>query len=74
MNKDIAMGQWNQLKGQALKQWGKLTEDDLAQIKGDSEILIGRIQERYGRTREEVASEVQRWLDESSATTASGQP
>ena len=74
MNKDIANGQWNQLKGQVRKQWGKLTDDDITQIKGDSQILIGKIQERYGRTREEVAGEVQRWLDESSANPGNPRP
>ena len=74
MNKDIANGQWNQLKGQVRKQWGKLTDDDLTQIKGDSQILIGKIQERYGRSREEVADEVQRWLDESSANPSNPRP
>jgi uncharacterized protein YjbJ (UPF0337 family) len=74
MNKDIANGQWNQLKGQVRKQWGKLTDDDITQIKGDSQILIGKIQERYGRTREEVAVEVERWLDESSANPSNPRP
>ena len=74
MNKDIAAGQWNQLKGQVRKQWGKLTDDDVTQIKGDSQILIGKIQERYGRTREEVAGEVERWLDESSANPSNPRP
>jgi uncharacterized protein YjbJ (UPF0337 family) len=54
MNKDIANGQWNQLKGQVRKQWGKLTDDDIAQINGNREQLEGKIQARYGYARHQV--------------------
>ena len=62
MNTDVLRGKWNQLKGNVRKQWGKLTDDDVDQIQGDSEILMGRIQERYGRTRDEAKREVDSWL------------
>ena len=62
MNTDVLKGKWNQIKGTVRKQWGQLTDDDVAQIQGDSEILVGRIQERYGRTRAEAEKEVDRWL------------
>jgi uncharacterized protein YjbJ (UPF0337 family) len=62
MNTDVLKGKWTQLKGNVRKQWGKLTDDDVDQIQGDSEILMGRIQERYGRTRDEAQREVDRWL------------
>jgi uncharacterized protein YjbJ (UPF0337 family) len=55
-------GQWKQLKGQVRKQWGKLTDDDLDQIHGDAEILAGKIQERYGRARDEAQKEVDRFF------------
>ena len=51
MNDDILKGQWKQLQGQVRRQWGKLTDDDIAMIKGDRDILLGKIQEHYGRTR-----------------------
>ena len=62
MNTEVLKGKWNQLKGNVRKQWGKLTDDDVDQVKGDAEILQGRIQERYGRTKEEAQREVDRWL------------
>jgi uncharacterized protein YjbJ (UPF0337 family) len=62
MNTDVLKGKWHQVKGNVRKQWGKLTDDDLDQIQGDSEILMGRIQERYGRTKDEAQREVDRWL------------
>jgi uncharacterized protein YjbJ (UPF0337 family) len=61
MNKDVFKGKWNQLKGNVRKQWGNLTDDDVDQIKGDAEILLGRLQERYGRTKEEAQREFDNW-------------
>jgi uncharacterized protein YjbJ (UPF0337 family) len=58
----VLQGKWTQLKGQVRKQWGKLTDDDVDQIQGDAEILQGRIQERYGRTKEQAQQEVDSWL------------
>jgi len=63
MNSDILKGQWTQLKGQVKQQWGKLTNDDLDQIEGSRDILIGKLQERYGRTRDEAEHEADLWLD-----------
>ena len=62
MNTDVLQGKWTQLKGQVRKQWGKLTDDDMDKIQGDAEILQGRIQERYGRTKEQAKEEVDNWL------------
>ena len=63
MNKDTFKGQWHQLKGQVRKQWGKLTDDDLDQIRGDAEILAGKLQERYGRSKDQISPEVDRFLE-----------
>ncbi len=62
MNRDQVQGNWNQLKGKAQQQWGKLTNDDLDQIEGKQTELAGRIQERYGKSREEAEREVDEWL------------
>ena len=62
MNEDTLTGQWTQLKGLVREQWGKLTDDDLDQIQGRSEQLIGRLQERYGWARDEAKREVDNWL------------
>jgi uncharacterized protein YjbJ (UPF0337 family) len=67
MNEDILKGQWMQLQGKVRLQWGKLTDDDVAQIKGSSEVLRGKIQEYYGRTREEAEKDVTEWLENESA-------
>ena len=54
MNEDRIKGQWKQLSGKLKAKWGKLTDDDLAVAEGDSEYLVGRIQERYGIARDEA--------------------
>ena len=63
MNSDYLEGNWNQLKGRVRRQWGKLTDDEIDIIRGDQEILIGKIQEHYGRSREEAEREVRDWLE-----------
>ena len=63
MNEDILKGQWKQLKGRARQRWAKLTDDDLAEIEGDREVLAGKIQEYYGRTREQAEEELKRWIE-----------
>jgi uncharacterized protein YjbJ (UPF0337 family) len=65
MNDDVFKGQWMQLKGKIREQWGKLTDDDLDQIQGKSEQLIGRLQQRYGWQREQAQREVDAWFDNS---------
>ena len=63
MNEDTLKGQWNQVKGHLRKQWGRLTDDDLDQIKGSRDILLGKLQEYYGKNREENERELGTWLD-----------
>ncbi len=63
MNTDTLKGQWQQVKGNVRKQWGKLTDDDLDVIQGDSEILAGKLQERYGRTKEQAKADLDTWLE-----------
>jgi uncharacterized protein YjbJ (UPF0337 family) len=64
MNKDIIQGKWKQLKGSVQKKWGELTDDELDQIAGDQEKLAGKIQEKYGISKEEAEENVNSWLDE----------
>jgi uncharacterized protein YjbJ (UPF0337 family) len=68
MNRDTLKGQWMQVKGKIREQWGKLTDDDLDKIQGNAEMLLGKIQEHYGRTREQAEKELDRWLEEQGST------
>ncbi len=64
MNKDIMEGKWKQIRGKAKEWWGRLTDDDLDFIDGNQDQLIGKLQERYGYSRERATQEVNERLDE----------
>lgn len=58
MNWDQIAGNWNQAKGKIKEQWGELTDDDLTVIAGKRDILAGRLQERYGISKEEAEKQL----------------
>jgi uncharacterized protein YjbJ (UPF0337 family) len=60
-NWDRIEGNWKQLQGKMQLQWGMLTNDDLALVEGRRRELVGRIQERYGITRDEAERQVAEW-------------
>lgn len=59
MNKEQFKGNWNQLKGEIKKKWGKFTDDELLQVEGDYDKFEGKAQELYGDKKEEITE----WLD-----------
>jgi uncharacterized protein YjbJ (UPF0337 family) len=61
MNWDRIEGNWKQFKGNALQQWGKLNEDQLDVIAGKRDVLLGRIQELYGISRDEGEKQLADW-------------
>lgn len=63
INEDILKGNWKQFKGDIQRRWGELTNDELDQIEGNREKLIGTIQERYGKSRAEAEREVNDWMN-----------
>jgi uncharacterized protein YjbJ (UPF0337 family) len=54
-------GKWNQVKGSVKEKWGKLTDDDLQVIDGKRDLLVGKIQERYGITKEQAEEQISQW-------------
>jgi len=54
MDKLEIKGRWNEIKGKLKQAYGDLTDDDLRHEEGKDEELAGRIQQRLGKTREEV--------------------
>jgi uncharacterized protein YjbJ (UPF0337 family) len=61
MNWDTIKGKWTQMTGSAKTQWGKLTDDDLKQVEGQKDKLVGKIQERYGIAKDEAERQVDDW-------------
>jgi uncharacterized protein YjbJ (UPF0337 family) len=61
MNRDTIEGQWTQLKGKVKQQWAKLTDDDIGKIEGRRDVLIGKIQERYGIAEDEAEKQIKQF-------------
>lgn len=63
MNREQMAGSWRVMRGKVKEQWGRLTDNDLTEISGRHDQLVGKIQERYGKQRDQVERDVDRWLD-----------
>ena len=61
MNKPWAVERWNEVKGKAMERWRKLSDADLTRIDGQREKLMGIVQQRYARTKEEAEEELRQW-------------
>jgi uncharacterized protein YjbJ (UPF0337 family) len=59
MNSDIIKGKWKQLNGKIKAKWGDLTDDDLTIAEGNREYLAGKVQERYGVTKDIAVKQVE---------------
>jgi len=63
MNKDILEGNWKQLRGAIREKWGELTDDELEQIAGKRDKLVGSLQKRYGYSRDEASRQIDDFLN-----------
>ncbi|MGE5213397.1 MAG: CsbD family protein [Nitrospirota bacterium] len=52
-------GSWNEVKGKLKQKYGQLTDDDLAFAEGKEDELLGRLQKRLGRTKDELRAEIE---------------
>jgi uncharacterized protein YjbJ (UPF0337 family) len=52
-------GNWNEVKGKLKQKYGQLTDDDLTFAEGKEDEMLGRIQKRLGRSKEEVREMVE---------------
>jgi uncharacterized protein YjbJ (UPF0337 family) len=57
MNQDILKGKWQEIKGKIKERWGKLTDNDLVEIQGKGEKLLGLLQKKYGYIRDKAELE-----------------
>ena len=53
-------GSWNELKGKLKQKYGQLTDDDLAFAEGKEDELLGRLQKKLGKSKEELRAEIER--------------
>ena len=61
MNWDQIEGGWKEMMGRAKAKWCDITDDEWTSIAGRRDELVGAVQRRYGRAREEAEAEVDEW-------------
>lgn len=59
MDKFEIKGNWNELKGKLKQKYASLTDDDLTYSEGKGEEMLGKIQKKVGKTREELIKEIE---------------
>ena len=59
MEKLRVKGSWNEMKGKLKQKYGNLTDDDLTFAEGKEDELYGRLQQKLGKTKEEVRREIE---------------
>ncbi len=56
---DLQMkGNWNEVKGKLKQKYSTLTDDDLAMAEGKEDELLGRLQKKLGKAKEELIKEI----------------
>lgn len=63
MDENIWKGKWKEIKGGIKEQWGKLTDDEIAEVEGKQEKLSGLLQKKYGYSKDEAEEHYNRFLD-----------
>ena len=58
MDKLELKGKWNEIKGKVKQSYADLTDDDLRYEEGKDDELVGRLQQKTGKTRDDVI----KWL------------
>jgi uncharacterized protein YjbJ (UPF0337 family) len=66
MNKDQTQGKWDRFTAKVKKQWGDLTDDEVKKAEGNKDELIARIQEKYGDSKESIASKFNEFMGDES--------
>ena len=58
MNRDEFKGKLTELRGRVKQKWGQLTDDEIAEAQGDRDILAGKIQQKYGGSKQQIRREL----------------
>jgi uncharacterized membrane protein/uncharacterized protein YjbJ (UPF0337 family) len=62
MNWESIEGRWHELEGEIRNNWSKLTDDDVGQLAAKKDVLVGKIQQRYGVLKDDAERQVDEWL------------
>lgn len=60
MSEEKWKGRWNQIKGKIKQAYGNVTDNDLAYEEGKEDELLGRLQEKTGKAKDEIRN----WLND----------
>jgi uncharacterized protein YjbJ (UPF0337 family) len=60
MNKLQLKGSWNEIKGKLKQQYGNLTDDDLAFADGKEDELLGRLQKKLGKSKDDLRQMIEK--------------
>lgn len=74
MNWEQIEGKWSQMKGSVKQKWGRLTDDDLSFINGSRDKFVGRLEERYGLSKEQAQKQIEDWTSTVPATHPEKEP
>ncbi|HWL84789.1 MAG TPA: CsbD family protein [Polyangiaceae bacterium] len=61
MNWSQFEGQWHQVRGNVKSKWGRLSAEDLRNITGTKDVLLGKFQERYGAVKSDAQKQLDTW-------------
>ena len=61
-NSDTLKGQWKQIKGEVRRHWGRFTDDEVEEMKGERQHLLGKVQEKYGLAKDEAEDQLAEFL------------
>jgi len=67
MNEDIMRGKWDQVRGELMKWWERLNDDDIQRIEGSTDELALLLQERYDYSRQEALFQIAEFLEKTEA-------
>jgi uncharacterized protein YjbJ (UPF0337 family) len=59
MDKLQIKGGWNELKGKIKQAYGDLTDDDLVREEGKDDEMLGKLQQKTGKSRDELV----KWIN-----------
>jgi uncharacterized protein YjbJ (UPF0337 family) len=63
MNYNQLNGKWHQVKGSIRAKWGEVIDDELAELDGNREKMVGKIQEKYGMTNGDAKKQLDFWIN-----------
>ena len=63
MNWDTIEGSWKEVKGRVKESWGDLTDDEVTEIEGKRDRMVGVLQRKYGLAKMDAEREGDEWAD-----------